>query len=108
MANEYTQTDALDYAERFEKEISDVEKLDYVSFNKALKFFACSDDKPNFKKLINTYKILVENSSNEELRGHSFSLLEFICIGLDHGFTKAWYCNRTNERLELGKAQKML
>lgn len=107
MEKNYNMSDALDYAEVLDK-MNSLDKFDYVPFNKAMKFFAENDDKINFKKIVDKYLFLVEISSREKIKKNNLSFLEFLCSGMDNGFTNTWYCNRANEKLEPGKTQKLL
>jgi hypothetical protein len=107
MEKNYNINNALNYAEALDK-MNSLDKFDYVSFNKAMKFFAENDDKNNFKKIVDKYLLLVETSSKEKIKKNNLSFLEFLCSGMDNGFTNTWYCKQTNEELELGKTQKLL
>lgn len=103
----YNLGDALEYAEKLEK-MDSLDRFDYVPFNKAIKFFADNDDKANFKRIVDKYLLLVETLSREKIKRNNLSFLEFLCSGMDNGFTRTWYCNQTKEKLEPGKAQTLL
>jgi hypothetical protein len=107
MEKNYGLNNALEYAEKLEK-MNSLDMFDYVPFNKAMKFFADNDDKVNFKRVVDKYLLLVETSSREKIKKNNLSFLEFLCSGMDNGFTNAWYCRQTKEKLEEGKAQKLL
>ncbi len=106
MENNYALNDALNYAETIIK-MENFDRFDYVPFNKAIKFFADSGDKDNFKRIVDKYIQLVENHSKDKILKNSFSFLEFLCSGMDHGFTNTWLSNKRNEKLEPGNTQKL-
>ena len=111
MANDYTLKDALNYRDRMEK-IDDYFNLDTLQFNKAIKFFADGDDKTNFKKLTDKFLELAKNSekydSMAQIRKNPLSFLEFLCAGMDHGFSIIGYPGLVNEDVGPGNAQRML
>lgn len=108
--NEYTLTDALNYAEKMQN-AKDYSVIDTVKFSKSLKQFADAGDKDNFKKLTDKYLELLNNSkdkSSGDIKKNPLSFLEFICAGLDNGFAKVGYSSLANKNIAPGNAQKLL
>ena len=110
MTNGYTLNDALKYVEKIDK-INDYNILDLKSFSDAIKFFADNNDEINFKKLTDKCLDLIKNSKyvNEEHKKNPLSFLEFICSGIDSGFTQGYLSFLGLESLKgkEGNTQKM-
>ncbi len=83
MTKEYNLKNALNFVNKLEKETS-IEKVDIVNLGISLKLFAEENNEDNFKKIVNKYVNLLENSSSENSidkrsRENPYSFLEFIC-----------------------------
>jgi hypothetical protein len=103
MENEYTLKDALDYAEKIEK-IDDLNKMNPVSFIKSIKVLAENDDKVNFKRMTDKYLALLRDSKYEPevFKKGALSFLEFLCAGIDHGYSNIML----GQKIEAGKIQR--
>ena len=108
MKNKYTKIEALSFVEKLKKMNGLEDILPDFDFAKSIKFFADKNDEDNFKIIIDRYFKLVDSYKNEKMKADSYPFLEFICSGMDNGFSRTWYSSRTGKKAKEGNAVKLL
>lgn len=101
----YTINDALNYAETMDK-MKRYSELNPGLFAQSMKLFADAEDKDNFRRVVDKYLKLLKNAKYEEdVQKNPLSFLEYVCAGMDHGFSEIGH---SLQKLEPGNAQKVL
>jgi hypothetical protein len=88
-------------------DIKSLEEVDYTLFGKTLKYLADTNKGKDFSVMLDNYLSLVDKSPDENLKKNVYSFLEFLCTGIEKGFTKA-YIGLEAWKNPMGNTQKML
>jgi hypothetical protein len=97
--------EALEFAESIQKAEFFYE-INHNLFSQSLKILADKNKEKSFKLIVDKYLELAKNSGEERLREKPYSFLDFICQGMDHGYTYS-HVNQ-DKGIETGNAQKLL
>lgn len=96
---------ALEFAENMQK-LDSFYEIEHNLFAQTLKVLADNNKEGYFKKAADKYIELARNSNEPRVKDQPYSFLDFICQGMDHGYTYS-YVNQDKE-IETGNAQNML
>jgi hypothetical protein len=96
---------ALEFVASMQKADS-FNEINHNLFSQSLKILADRNKEKSFKLIVDKYIELAKNSGEKMLREKPYSFLDFICQGMDHGYTYS-HVNQDKE-IEMGNAQKLL
>jgi hypothetical protein len=101
MNNKYTLKDARNYATAVER-LTRVQDIDLLAIGQALETLANAGDEENFRRVVDSYVRCSATGDAETYTAHvkkePLAVLEWLCMGRDHGFSEVGYLTWLAER----------